>query len=144
MTILHDIIPLLATEAWERYKQILHAFNLWATKSVKNLFTPNKKSILKKEVQIIDQEVKNIYEPRLHELRGKDYKLKNNLKNPEVFTTLMGDFKAKCLDLIFDGMESSVKEKGALWSPNIKQEYQLIANLFIDIVQLKLLSKQDL
>jgi hypothetical protein len=135
---------MLSTKAWERYKKILHVFNLWASVSLKETSTPDEKSSVKKELQIIDRAVKDIYEPRLHELRGKDYQLETNLKNPDIFTRLMGDFKAICLDLVFGGMESALKEQGDPGSPTATTGYQLIVTLFIEILRLKLLSEYDL
>jgi hypothetical protein len=145
LKLLHGLISILETETLERYKKISHDFNLWAFQCLREVMTPAEESNVKKEIDFIDQEVKNIYKTRIHELKGKDYELKSNQIPSDNSKTMVENIQPTRLDLIFQGMESALKEKGAIKSgPTARKVYHLIVTLFIDIVQLKLLSEKEL
>jgi hypothetical protein len=86
--------------------------------------------------------VANLYEARLYELRGKDYTTQSDLICKDELIPVFDIFKPAFLDSVFQLMAKAKKEDADRMTAS--RRYRLIATLFIDVVQLELLSEKEL
>jgi hypothetical protein len=124
------------------YIKSLNNLDDWASELLQSRLTIEEKSSVKKKLEIVKQQVRNLYEPKLQELRGKQFNSQDDLMNedPLEIISVTGS-----LDSAFQVVEflPQAQWQEKVGTKMVERGYDVMFNLLIDMLQLQILSKEQ-